>query len=142
MNEPLTPKATGVQINARRYDVTGSGAVFDTAKDWQARRAEQWTTQRTTRSAQHATCSREQTTCDAQQTRCNRRMAPSSTQRTTRDRRHTLQRRADDAVASQFGPTNFNNKYGTTKKFYRVLRSAAIAGTAEGVVRGHAACRR
>ena len=89
--------------------------------------------QRAAENRQHATRSRQDATDEWRR--------PPRSARTTGDRRHALQRRADDAVASQFGPTNFNNKYGTTKKFYRLLRSDA-AGTAEGVVRGHAACRR
>ncbi len=133
-----------MQINARRYDVTGSGAVFDTAMDWQVRRAEQWTTQRTTRSAQHAAHNMQRAAEDRQHATRSRQDATDEWRRPPRSAQHATEGTRCNAarrVASQFGPTNFNNKYGTTKKFYRLLRSAA-AGTAEGVVRGHAACRR
>ncbi len=89
----------------------------------------------------------QRTTCNVQQRTDNMRRATDKMQPsngTVRSAQHATEGTRCNAarrVASQFGPTNFNNKYGTTKKFSRVLRSAA-AGTAEGVVRGHAACRR
>jgi hypothetical protein len=100
--------------------------------------------------AHNAAHNTQRTTCNVQQRTDNMRRAADKMQPTNGAVLHaahvqhaTEGTRCNAArrVVSQFGPTNFNNKYGTTKKFSRVLRSAA-AGTAEGVVRGHAACRR